>query len=89
MAIPEGYVQMNLYLPAETLKAVDDAAREQTGRKNGRSDWIRDAIGEKLGNEKDKRLTAIDAAFESMNDAGRDAMATFADMARSYKPYKR
>ena len=88
MAIPKGYTQMNLYLPDGMLQAVDEAAQRETGKKNGRSDWIRAAIAERLGMERDARLAAIESAFESMNEEGRDALATFADMAASYKAYK-
>ena len=88
MAIPDGYTQMNLYIPDEMLEAVDEAAHEATGRKNGRSDWVRAAIAERLGADRDKRLIAIETAFGSMNEKGRDALAEFADMAGGYKPYR-
>ena len=88
MAIPDGHSQMNLYLPDELLAAVNDAARAETGKMNARSDWVRDAIKTKLGQERDARLVSIESAFESMNERGRDALAEFAAMAAAYGPFR-
>ena len=88
MAIPKDHTQMNLYLPTDMLRAVDEAALNETGRKNGRSDWIRAAIAERLGAERDPRLVSVETAFATMNDEGRDMLARFADMAGEYKPFR-
>lgn len=88
MAIPEGFTQVNLYLPVDMLDAMDEAAKAEYGRKNARSDWMRAAIADKLGADRDAGAVEIEQAFARMNAEGRAWLLEAARMAAANGAFK-
>lgn len=99
MAKPENSKQITMYVPAETLEKVDEAAYQIRQRRNDRTAWILSAIEEKL--ERDAALTsgiaeAADAArvreivnaYEAINETGKEWLHLSAVVARGCDDFK-
>ena len=98
MAKPENAKQITMYVPADTLEQVDEAAYRIRQRRNDRTTWVLNAIDEKL--ERDAALTegaeTADAArlreiadgYGMMNEAGREWLRQAAAMARNAEAFK-
>lgn len=90
MAQPEGTKQISMYVPRDLLDNVDASVRDiYDGNLRKRTDWMIDAMREKLGGERDTRLVALAAAFESMNDDGREWLYLAAAMAANNERFVR
>lgn len=89
MAAPDGTKQITLFVPADTLEKVDEAAYQMRQRRNDRTAWILKAIDEKLGTEPDDaRLVELLACYDSLNDDGRAWLADAARAAKCYTDFK-
>ena len=99
MAKPENAKQITMYVPADVLAKVDEAAYQIRQRRNDRTTWILNAISEKL--ERDAALTegiseAADAArikeivscYEAVNETGKEWLHITAVIARGADDFK-
>lgn len=93
MAKPENAKQITMYVPADVLEEVDEAAYQIRQRRNDRTTWILSAIDEKLEREEAlvggasdaedvARLKEIVSAYNIVDEAGRAWLHRAAIMAR-------
>ena len=83
MAVPEGTKQITMFVDAELLKVVDEAARSEFNVNNGRTKWIVKAMRERLDNApEDERLLEVGSIFEGLSEDGRKWLYDAALMAR-------
>lgn len=100
MAKPENAKQITMYVPADTLEKVDEAAYRMRQRRNDRTAWVLAAMEEKM--ERDAALTEgisdtaeaarvreIVNAYEAMNETGRAWLHMTATVARGADDFKR
>ncbi len=96
---PENAKQITMYVPADVLEQVDEAAYQIRQRRNDRTTWIISAINEKL--ERDAALTEgvsehadvvrvkeIVSAYEAMNETGKEWLHLTACVARGADDFK-
>ena len=76
--------QITMFVPADMLEQVNEAARAESGRNNYRTQWILDAINKKLGTApEDVRAAEIAAAFASLDEDGKEWLHKAAIAARN------
>ena len=95
---PENSKQITMYVPAEILEQVDDAAYTIRQRRNDRTTWILKAIEEKLARDAaaTEGMESADAArvreivtcYEAMNETGREWLHLTAVIARGADDFK-
>ena len=74
--------QITMFVPVDLLARIDEAAKQATGRNNGRTEWVLDAARAKLGETgEDARLARIAACYARMNEDGRAFLAECAQVA--------
>ena len=89
MAAPDGTRQITLFVPADTLTKVDEAAYQIRQRRNDRTTWILQAIDEKLGAlPDDARLTGLVNCYESLNEDGKAWLSSACAMAKDHPGFK-
>lgn len=100
MAKPENAKQITMYVPADLLERVDEAAYQIRQRRNDRTAWIISAVNEKL--ERDAaladgigetaeaaRVREIVSAYDGMNESGREWLHLSACVARACDDFKK
>ena len=98
MAKPENAKQITMYVPADVLEKVDEAAYEMRQRRNDRTTWILQAIDEKMARDAATtegmesadaaRVREIVTAYHSMNETGREWLHLTAIVARGADDFK-
>lgn len=96
---PENAKQITMYVPADVLEKVDEAAYQMRQRRNDRTTWIINAINEKL--ERDAALTdgisdtaeaarvrELVSAYDSLNETGKEWLHLTAVIARGADDFK-
>lgn len=98
-AKPENAKQITMYVPADVLEKVDEAAYQIRQRRNDRTTWILNAINEKL--ERDAALTGgisdeaeasrvreLVNAYEAVNETGKEWLHLAGIVARGCDDFK-
>jgi len=95
---PENAKQITMYVPADVLEQVDEAAYKIRQRRNDRTTWILNAIEEKLARDAAitegmehadaARVSEIVNAYEAVNETGKEWLHLTAVIARGADDFK-
>ena len=89
MPAPKDCKQITMFIPAETLEKVDEAAYQMRQRRNDRTTWIIQAINEKLGTvPDDARLVELVANYESLNECGKAWLSDAGTLAKCHEDFR-
>ena len=99
MAKPENAKQITMYVPADVLAKVDEAAYQIRQRRNDRTTWILNAIDEKLARDAaiiadadpadQARVKEIVSSYEAVNETGKEWLHITAVIARGADDFKK
>jgi hypothetical protein len=99
MAKPENAKQITMYVPADVLAKVDEAAYQMRQRRNDRTTWILSAIDEKLARDAaiiadadpadQARVKEIVSSYEAVNETGKEWLHITAVIARGADDFKK
>ena len=99
MAKPENAKQITMYVPADVLAKVDEAAYQIRPRRNDRTTWILNAIDEKLARDAaiiadadpadQARVKEIVSSYEAVNETGKEWLHITAVIARGADDFKK
>ena len=99
MAKPENAKQITMYVPADVLAKVDEAAYQIRQRRNDRTTWILNAIDEKLARDAaiiadadpadQARVKEIVSSYEAVNETGKEWLHITAVIARGADDFRK